>query len=77
MEHIHKHWHLHVLLDWFLHGHCLSIREDEKLQDLLSGVIVREKPNVKWEDVAGRCFSSFTSTANDFGSYIFQTIAFF
>ena len=27
--------------------------EEQKMQDALSGAIVREKPNVKWEDVAG------------------------
>jgi vacuolar protein-sorting-associated protein 4 len=27
--------------------------EENKLQDALSSAIVREKPNVKWTDVAG------------------------
>jgi hypothetical protein len=27
--------------------------EDKKMQDALSSAIVREKPNVKWTDVAG------------------------
>jgi vacuolar protein-sorting-associated protein 4 len=27
--------------------------EDQKMQDALSSAIVREKPNVKWTDVAG------------------------
>ena len=27
--------------------------EEEKLQDSLSSAIVKEKPNVKWSDVAG------------------------
>jgi vacuolar protein-sorting-associated protein 4 len=27
--------------------------EDKKMQDALSSAIVREKPNVKWSDVAG------------------------
>ena len=28
-------------------------KEEEKMQDALSSAIVREKPNVKWTDVAG------------------------
>jgi len=28
-------------------------KEEEKMQDALSQAIVREKPNVKWSDVAG------------------------
>lgn len=28
-------------------------KEEEKLQDALSSAIVKEKPNVKWADVAG------------------------
>lgn len=28
-------------------------KEEEKMQDALSSAIVREKPNVKWSDVAG------------------------
>jgi len=27
--------------------------EEDKLQDALSSAIVKEKPNVKWSDVAG------------------------
>lgn len=28
-------------------------KEEEKLQEALSSAIVKEKPNVKWTDVAG------------------------
>ena len=28
-------------------------KEEEKLQDALSSAIVKEKPNIKWSDVAG------------------------
>ena len=41
------------------HLHALSREgkeensEEQKMQDALSGAIVREKPNVKWTDVAG------------------------
>lgn len=28
-------------------------KEEDKLQDALSSAIVKEKPNVKWSDVAG------------------------
>jgi len=30
-----------------------NTEEEDKMQDALSGAIVREKPNVKWSDVAG------------------------
>ena len=35
------------------HGSDENSKEEDKMQDALSSAIVREKPNVKWSDVAG------------------------
>ncbi len=34
-------------------GNDENSKEEDKMQDALSSAIVREKPNVKWADVAG------------------------
>ncbi len=34
-------------------GNDENTKEEDKMQDALSQAIVREKPNVKWADVAG------------------------
>ena len=34
-------------------GNDENSKEEDKMEDALSSAIVREKPNVKWADVAG------------------------